>query len=226
MTDIFIKGGRALLNGEILETSLSVADGKIRGIGSHQERGALELDARDLMVLPGIVDLHGDAFERQMMPRPGVDFPIDVALIDSDRQAIANGMTTVFHATTWSWEPGLRSGDNAERLLAAIEALRPRLVADTRFHLRHETYNLDAEEKIGQWLAQDRIDLFAFNDHNHHGAAKQAPEARHNDRTHGTLGRGVRGFGGARAVPRRRSTRIDRASGSDRTRGRCADALA
>ena len=165
MTDIFIKGGRALLNGEILETSLSVADGKIRGIGSHQERGALELDARDLMVLPGIVDLHGDAFERQMMPRPGVDFPIDVALIDSDRQAIANGMTTVFHATTWSWEPGLRSGDNAERLLAVIEALRPRLVADTRFHLRHETYNLDAEEKIGQWLAQDRIDLFAFNDH-------------------------------------------------------------
>jgi len=93
VTDIFIKGGRALLNREILETSLSVADGKIRGIGSHQERGALELDARDLMVLPGIVDLHGDAFERQMMPRPGVDFPIDVALIDSDRQAIANGMT-------------------------------------------------------------------------------------------------------------------------------------
>ena len=33
------------------------------------------------------------------------------------------------------------------------------------FHLRHETYNLDAEEKIGQWLAAGRVDLFAFNDH-------------------------------------------------------------
>ena len=66
-------------------------------------------------------------------------------LIDSDRQAISNGITTVFHATTWSWEPGLRSGDNARRLLEAIESLRPRLAADTRFHLRHETYNLDAE---------------------------------------------------------------------------------
>ena len=73
------------------------------------------------MVLPGIVDLHGDAFERQMMPRPGVDFPVDVALVDSDRQAISNGITTVFHATTWSWEPGLRSGDNARQLLEAIE---------------------------------------------------------------------------------------------------------
>jgi alpha-D-ribose 1-methylphosphonate 5-triphosphate diphosphatase len=110
-------------------------------------------------------DLHGDAFERQIMPRPGVDFPIDVALIDSDRQAIGNGITTVFHATTWSWEPGLRSADNARQLLEAIETLRPQLAADTRFHLRHETYNLDAESEISQWLAGERIDLFAFNDH-------------------------------------------------------------
>ena len=123
------------------------------------------LDARGLLVLPGIVDLHGDAFERQMMPRPGVDFPIDVALADSDRQAIGNGITTVFHATTWSWEPGLRSGDNARELLEAIESLRPQLSADTRFHLRHETYNLDAEPEISQWLSDGRIDLFAFNDH-------------------------------------------------------------
>src|SRR5262249_55211394 len=122
-------------------------------------------DARGLLVLPGIVDLHGDAFERQMMPRPGVDFPIDIALIDSDRQIISNGITTVFHGTTWSWEPGLRSGDNAEKLIDAIEAMRPKLVADTRFHLRHETYNLDAEAKIGQWLAAGRVDLLAFNDH-------------------------------------------------------------
>jgi len=50
-------------------------------------------------------------------------------------------------------------------LLEAIETLRPQLAADTRFHLRHETYNLDAEAEIGQWLSDGRIDLFAFNDH-------------------------------------------------------------
>ena len=165
MTDILIEGGRALLGGDILETSLTVESGEIRDTGRSGQRGAIELDAHGLLVLPGIVDLHGDAFERQMMPRPGVDFPIDIALIDSDRQIIANGITTVFHGTTWSWEPGLRSGANAEKLIDAIEAMRPQLVADTRFHLRHETYNLDAEEKIGQWLAAGRVDLFAFNDH-------------------------------------------------------------
>jgi alpha-D-ribose 1-methylphosphonate 5-triphosphate diphosphatase len=165
VTDIFIEGGRALLGGDIVEASLQIAGGEISEIGSHHGRGSLGIDASDLLVLPGIVDLHGDAFERQMMPRPGVDFPVDVALIDSDRQAIGNGITTVFHATTWSWEPGLRGAGNARQLLSAIESLRPQLAADTRFHLRQETYNLDAEDEIRQWLGDGRIDLLAFNDH-------------------------------------------------------------
>jgi alpha-D-ribose 1-methylphosphonate 5-triphosphate diphosphatase len=165
VTDICIEGGRALLGNDIRESSLLINDGDITAVGSHHGRGSVGIDARDLLVLPGIVDLHGDAFERQMMPRPGVDFPIDVALIDSDRQAIGNGITTVFHATTWSWEPGLRSGNNARQLLGAIETLRPQLAADTRFHLRHETFNLDAEAEILQWMADGRLDLLAFNDH-------------------------------------------------------------
>ena len=164
MTNILIESDRVLLGDEFADASLQVAGRDIHAIGANPGHAAA-IDARGLLVLPGIVDLHGDAFERQMMPRPGVDFPVDVALLDSDRQAIANGITTVFHAATWSWEPGLRSGDNALRLLDAIEGLRPQLAADTRFHLRHETYNLDAEEEIGQWLSEGRIDLFAFNDH-------------------------------------------------------------
>src|SRR5690242_2713188 len=164
MIDLIIQGGRVLVHNDVVETSLEIADRDITDIGAER-RMACSLDASGLLVLPGIVDLHGDAFERQMMPRPGVDFPIDIALVDSDQQAISNGITTVFHATTWSWEPGLRGADNARQLLRTIETLRPKLAADTRFHLRHETYNLDAESEIRQWLAQGRIDLLAFNDH-------------------------------------------------------------
>jgi len=177
MTDIFIEGGRALLGQEICEASLEITEDKISAVDPSHRRGALDIDAGGLLVLPGIIDLHGDAFERQMMPRPGVDFPIDVALIDSDRQAISNGITTVFHGTTWSWEPGLRSGDNARTLLETIETLRPQLAADTRFHLRHETYNLDAETEIIQWLSEGRINLFAFNDHSHVKPEKRARSA-------------------------------------------------
>jgi alpha-D-ribose 1-methylphosphonate 5-triphosphate diphosphatase len=166
VTAIAIEGGRTLVGDAFVETALEISDGIISAIGSDHGRGSLRLDASGLLVLPGIVDIHGDAFERQMMPRPGVGFPIDIALLESDRQAIVNGITSVFHATTWSWEPGLRGADNARQLLKAIESLRPQLMADTRFHLRHETYNLDAEAEIIQWMDDGRVDLFAFNDHN------------------------------------------------------------
>jgi alpha-D-ribose 1-methylphosphonate 5-triphosphate diphosphatase len=179
VTDLFIEGGRALLGGEIAEASIHVLSRDIVAVNSDHGRGSPGIDATDLLVLPGIIDLHGDAFERQMMPRPGVDFPVDVALIDSDRQAISNAITTVYHATTWSWEPGLRSADNASLLLDTIEAMQPQLLADTRFHLRHETYNLDAEAEIARWFKEGRVDLFAFNDHMHATVADLAkPQKR------------------------------------------------
>lgn len=172
--DTLIEGGEALVGSDLVDASIHVADGRIAEVSSRSGATSLRLNADGLIALPGIVDMHGDAFERQMMPRPGVDFPIDVALVDSDRQAIANGITTIFHATTWSWEPGLRGTENAHRLLNAIEAMQPQLAADTRFHLRQETFNLGAEPTIAEWLTAGRVDLLAFNDHMNMTAASMS----------------------------------------------------
>lgn len=164
---IRIEGGHTLVNGRLEETTVDVdtaEGGTVKAIGADIAT-TRRLSAKDLFVLPGIVDIHGDAFERQVMPRPGVAFPIDIALLESDRQAIMNGITTLFHGVTWSWEPGLRGRDSAHELAAGIERLRPHLAADTRFHLRHETYNLEAEEEIIEWIERRRIDVLAFNDH-------------------------------------------------------------
>jgi alpha-D-ribose 1-methylphosphonate 5-triphosphate diphosphatase len=161
-----IQGGQALIGGAWSDAAIDIdeKDGAIRAIGSETGNGRC-IDARGLHVLPGIVDIHGDAFERQLMPRPGVGFPIDVALMESDRQAVSNGITTMYHGVTWSWEPGLRSADNARAVLSAIESLRNQLGADTRFHLRYETFNLDAEAEVTDWLASRRIGMLGFNDH-------------------------------------------------------------
>jgi alpha-D-ribose 1-methylphosphonate 5-triphosphate diphosphatase len=123
-----IEGGRALVEGRLEEASihLDCEAGIITAVGA-QASAERTIDASGLLVLPGIVDIHGDAFERQMMPRPGVGFPIDVALLESDRQAVANGITTVFHGVTWSWEGGLRGAENARAILEGIEHLRSRL---------------------------------------------------------------------------------------------------
>jgi alpha-D-ribose 1-methylphosphonate 5-triphosphate diphosphatase len=163
---VSITGGETLIDGAFQSAAVEVnaRTGLIEAVDSAAATG-LRFRADGLLVLPGIVDIHGDAFERQMMPRPGVGFPLDVAFAESDRQAVANGITTVFHGLTWSWEPGLRGTENARAVVACIERMRPHLAADTYVHLRHETYNLDAEVEIIEWLRAGRVAALAFNDH-------------------------------------------------------------
>ena len=164
MDSYTIASRRVLLaNGSVADTSVTVEDGRIAAIGGGA-RGPVR-DVGEAWVLPGAIDLHGDAFERQVMPRHGVRFPLDLALQDTDAQLIANGITTAYHGVTWSWEPGLRGRETTVALKAAIEAARPRLSCDTRFHLRHETHNLEAEVEIVEWLTDGTVDLLAFNDH-------------------------------------------------------------
>lgn len=159
-----ISGAGVLLD-TIEATNVSIEDGRIVALGAAAAPAGLTIRAEGCLVLPGIVDCHGDAFERHIMPRPGVSFDLDLALRDADRALLASGITTAFHGVTWSWEPGLRGAENARLLVERIAALKPELGADTRFHMRHETFNLDAEEEIGLWLEQGRIGVLAFNDH-------------------------------------------------------------
>jgi alpha-D-ribose 1-methylphosphonate 5-triphosphate diphosphatase len=160
---ITITGGRVLTGGGLVEADLRLEGSEVTAFGSAG--AGLRLDARGLLVLPGIVDIHGDAFERQLMPRPGVAFAPEMALLDTDRQAVANGITTLFHGVTRSWEPGLRGAESARAILVALEALRGELAADTRFHLRHEIFNVAGEDEVLEWLTQGRVGALAFNDH-------------------------------------------------------------
>jgi alpha-D-ribose 1-methylphosphonate 5-triphosphate diphosphatase len=160
-----IAGGSTLLpDGHFATADILLDDGGIIAVGA-ESGGARVLDARGLLVLPGIVDIHGDAFERQVQPRPGVGFPVDVAVRDTDAQLLANGITTAFHGVTLSWEPGLRSAAAWAALLDAIDAARPALGCDTRIHLRWEAYNLDALDLALEDIARGRVHLLAFNDH-------------------------------------------------------------
>ncbi|MFC4273558.1 alpha-D-ribose 1-methylphosphonate 5-triphosphate diphosphatase [Achromobacter aloeverae] len=123
------------------------------------------LDAGDLLVLPGIIDLHGDAFERAVMPRPGVTFPYDNALHDVDRQLLANGITTEFHGVTLSWEGGLRGEPYAERMFDALDRMRATLGARHNVHLRFETHHVGGVDIAREWIQAGKVQFLALNDH-------------------------------------------------------------
>lgn len=156
-----ITGGQALLPSGLARADLLLEDGVIAALDGPT-RG-LELDASGLLVLPGIVDLHGDAFERQIQPRPGVAFPTALALRDTEAQLLANGITTAFLGITLSWEPGLRSVQTWRAVLDALAAQS--WTCDLRVHCRWEAYNLDALPTVLADIEAGRVHLLAFNDH-------------------------------------------------------------
>jgi alpha-D-ribose 1-methylphosphonate 5-triphosphate diphosphatase len=179
MTAEFIEGASLILDDRVETASLRIEDGRITGIDVARDGAAL-IPGKGRFLAPAFVDVHGDAFERQLMPRPGVTVPTEAALLETDRQLATNGIATAYHALTLSWEPGLRSVDMGWQVVCALEALRPRLTADNRIQLRWETFCPEAEPLIAHVLAGPDRPALAFNDHT--TAALLHPEIALHDR--------------------------------------------
>ncbi|MEO1179194.1 MAG: alkylphosphonate utilization protein, partial [Pseudomonadota bacterium] len=95
-TRLRIVGARVLYGKAFADAQLGVELGVLTD-------GALPtVNLTGYLVLPGIVDLHGDAFERHLAPRPTAPFPMRTGLIATDRDAAANGVTTAWMAQSWS----------------------------------------------------------------------------------------------------------------------------
>jgi alpha-D-ribose 1-methylphosphonate 5-triphosphate diphosphatase len=154
-------------DGWLKDATVSIEEGKFARIDrTSNPIGSLQIDARGLQMLPGIVDIHGDAFERAIAPRPGVNFPIPLAIAENDRHLIAAGITTFFYSITDSYEPGLRSRDMARNLLDFIlETGKPTLHCNSYIHIRHELANTEKYDELCDWLKSGRIHLLSLNDH-------------------------------------------------------------
>ncbi|MBX2863225.1 MAG: alpha-D-ribose 1-methylphosphonate 5-triphosphate diphosphatase [Leptolyngbyaceae cyanobacterium MAG.088] len=127
--------------------------------------GYTEIDATGLQLLPGLVDIHGDAFERMIAPRPGISMPLDMALVENDQALLAAGITTFFYSITDSFEPGLRSRATARQLIEKITASDNGLQTDSRIHIRHEQANTDDYDELCHWLDSRQVTLLSLNNH-------------------------------------------------------------
>jgi alpha-D-ribose 1-methylphosphonate 5-triphosphate diphosphatase len=145
------------------DTTVTVENGVIAEIGGPVQGDVI--DAGGLILAPALIDVHGDAFERQLMPRPGVFFPTEAAVLDTDRQLASNGIATAYHAITLGWEPGLRDVDRGRSLMQAMRDLAPRLLVENRVQLRWETFAFEALETIAWALDGPLLPSVAFNDH-------------------------------------------------------------
>ena len=179
MTAELIEGARVVLDDRVEITTVRIENGRITGLDVPRD-GATIVPGKGRILAPAFVDVHGDAFERQLMPRPGVTVPVETALLETDRQLAANGISTAYHALTLSWEPGLRSVDMGWQVVHMLETLRHRLTTDNRIQLRWETFCAEAEPLVAHAMAGRDTPALAFNDHT--SAALLHPDIALHDR--------------------------------------------
>lgn len=117
-------------------------------------------------VLPGLIDLHGDMLERDIEPRPGARFPMEVALHELDKRLAATGITTAYAAVAFAWKKSeLRKQDVAMEIIETIHRCAPDLLTDMRVHGRFELNNTATVPLIHRLLDGNRLHLLSVMDH-------------------------------------------------------------
>lgn len=165
MTDFHLTGATILVDDALKAEPLGISGGVF---ASDQPGRAVHLPG--WQILPGIIDVHGDGFERHLAPRRGAMSDLGAGLHAAEAELAANGITTAFLAQFYSWEGGMRGPDFAARMLSALDETRPRLATDLRAQLRVETHLIDDYPRIEALIAAHAIGYVVFNDHIPHTA--------------------------------------------------------
>jgi alpha-D-ribose 1-methylphosphonate 5-triphosphate diphosphatase len=168
---IAIRNIRAVLPEGILENcAVMISDGQIKRITDGPTGSALfNIDGQNGLLMPGMVDLHGDALEAAIAPRPAAPFSVQNVLPSYDTTLATNGITTMYHcvavAQLGSLTKPLRHRETALEIINAIHAYRPRAQIRTKIHLRYEILDTGSLSMVEELIRGRRVDLISFMDH-------------------------------------------------------------
>jgi alpha-D-ribose 1-methylphosphonate 5-triphosphate diphosphatase len=171
-----ITGCQLVLPDRTTEGTVWIEDGRIVRV----ETGALGHDAENLArdglavvlhaegsyLLPGLIDLHSDAIEKEIQPRPNTHFPLPMSHYELEKKLAGCGITTMYHAISLSDGIGVRSNDTVQEIAHAISTYRKKAaLIRHRIHLRYELTNLAGLALVHDLLEQELIDLLSYMDH-------------------------------------------------------------
>ncbi len=116
--------------------------------------------------MPGLIDVHCDAIEKEVEPRANVLFPMDFAVAQVDRRNAAAGITTPYHALSFANNQfGVRNNDTAAALVRTMAAYRDHSLVDNRIHCRYEVTDAAAVPVLEMLMLEGVVDLLSVMDH-------------------------------------------------------------
>lgn len=170
---------RAVLPDRVLDDArIVVRDGLLAEVAPHPAGSAADVDGAGLLCLPGLIDTHSDALEKERLPRPGAELPLDFALLSLEGKLRAAGITTAFHGAGFQHKTAHgteRTVSTATRICAAVaeRSAVPGAPVDHRL-----LYRLDARSAEGAEALRAELDR-------PEAAAAVPPLVSHEDHTPG-----------------------------------------
>ena len=124
------------------------------------------IDAEGCYVMPGMIDLHSDAIEKEIQPRPNTLFPLNMAFYELEKKLAVSGITTMYHSLSLSDEWGVRNKDMVIGVIDSINKLkRTRSMINHKIHLRYELTFLAGVSILESLIREKSIDFMSYMDH-------------------------------------------------------------
>jgi alpha-D-ribose 1-methylphosphonate 5-triphosphate diphosphatase len=167
MSAQLLKNANLVLSDQVAcGVDLLIENGKIQALDPAAWGDAEVVDLTGQWLMPGMIDLHCDALEKEIEPRPGVHFPLEFACAQADRRNASAGITTVYHALSFAnQELGVRNNAFAAEIVRAVNAWQTHALIDNRIHARYEVTDVTGPDTLVPLLNEGLLQLISFMDH-------------------------------------------------------------
>lgn len=161
-----LRSKNVLINEEFIPADIVIKGEFIESVDAYNSHD-IAIDLGNRKIAPGIVDLHSDAIEKEIEPRVGATFPIDLAVAELDKKLSMAGVTTMFHAIGFEENPKKkRSIELAKEQIEEIyNANKKHLGVDNLIHARFELSSTEAIEPIKEVIENGMVKLVSLMDH-------------------------------------------------------------
>ncbi|MBU0738085.1 MAG: alpha-D-ribose 1-methylphosphonate 5-triphosphate diphosphatase [Alphaproteobacteria bacterium] len=165
---LILSNARVVTPRHVLHGSVVVENGRIVEIHEGPSHDPQALDFAGDYLLPGLVDIHTDHFEKHLYPRAHVRWDFMRAALAHDAQIIGGGVTTVFDSLCVG-----ATTDNPERaeiLKPMIEALEQAqnsgmFRAEHLVHLRCELTDLVTPQLTAEHIDREIVRVISVMEH-------------------------------------------------------------
>ncbi|MCM3632677.1 alpha-D-ribose 1-methylphosphonate 5-triphosphate diphosphatase [Paenibacillus sp. FSL W7-1287] len=124
------------------------------------------IDASSKYIFPGLIDIHCDAIEKEVQPRPNTLFPLEMSLLEFERKLPVHGITTMYHSLSLGVGLSLRGYHLVNELIELIHKYNAeRSLVRNYIHLRYEVSYQDGLPYIERYIQDKLIHYLSYMDH-------------------------------------------------------------